>query len=104
MKKIKADISLGATKKEREEEVTKIKKIQRLLVQFNLSAFAFDPGVRCLKLYNKVSSNGYGPEYVDFDGETWKWLEPLLKELVRWRKYGESFNINMKYRRKYGGA
>lgn len=89
MKKQKADISLGATEKEREEEVTKIKKIQRLLVHFNLSAFAFDPGVKCLRLYTKVSSKGYGPEYVDFDGETWKWIEPLLRELLKYRRKHE---------------
>ena len=98
MKKIKADISLGATQKEREEVVKRLNKTQKLLRHFGLESFAYDPGVRCFVL-------GDGKKMVDFDESTWEWLEPLLKELVKWRKYGEwkygkVFIKNMKIRRR----
>jgi hypothetical protein len=101
MKKIKADISLGATPKEREDVAKRYMKIQRLLIHFDLNAFAFDPGVKCLIMYEKLSM-GERANYIDFDGETWKFMEPLLKELVQWREYGKKFNMYMskKERRK----
>lgn len=83
--------------------VARIVKTQKLLLHFELSAYVFDPGIKCLVLYDKLSINGHGPRYVDFDGSTWEWLEPLLRELVKWREYGNRFNMSMrsKERRKY---
>lgn len=83
MKKIKADISLGATPKEREDAVKRFMKIQKLLLHFNLSAFAFDPGVKCVIMYDKII---HGAKFVDFDGDTWEFMEPLFKELLRYRR------------------
>jgi len=83
MKKIKADISLGATEKEREREVKKIHNIQRLFKHFGVEAFAFDPGVRCCQT-GKVSYR-----ILDFDAFEWEWLEPLLKELLMYRRKHE---------------
>jgi hypothetical protein len=96
MKKIKADVSLGNTNKEREDVVKRFMKMQKLLRHFEVEAFAFDPGVRCYVL-------GDGVKQVDIpDRDTWEWLEPLLKELVQWREYGKKFNMYMskKERRK----
>lgn len=81
MKKIKADISLGATQKEREDVIKEYMKIQKLLLHFKLSAFAFDPGVKCLVLYEKLC-DGEKANYITFDEETWEFIEPLLKELA----------------------
>jgi len=98
MKKQKADISLGDTEKERDEVVKRIAKIQKLMKQFDMAAYAFDPGVRCLE--DKVIKE---KKVIDFDGDTWAFTEPLLRELVQWREYGKKFNMYMgkKERRKY---
>jgi len=96
MKKRKADISLGSTEKEREAVVRRIKKIQKLMRNFELDAFAFDPGVRCYA----PGSSKYSYKIVDIDENVWCFIEPLLIELVKWRKYGEKFGMN--WRRKYG--
>jgi len=106
MKKIKADISLGNTKKEREDALKRMKKAQKLLLHFNLSAFAFDHGVKCLILHNRLHYIVDIARYVEFDKETWEFMEPLFKELVQWREYGKKFNMYMsnKERRKYEGV
>lgn len=62
--------------------VNKVKKIQKLLLHFGLSAFAYDPGVKCLVLGDK----SFQVRYVDFDGSTWEFVEPLLRELLMYRK------------------
>lgn len=65
-----------------EEEVRYIKKTKRLLKEFNITPYAFFPGVLCFM-------EGHGNNYIDFDESTWKFVEPLLKELVKYRKkYG----------------
>lgn len=87
---IKADISLGNTKKEREEVVKRINRTQRLFKQFGVQVYAFDPGVRCY-----ILGIGGPKADLDFGGNEWKWLEPLLKELVQWRGYGKKFNMYM---------
>ena len=55
--------------------VRKIKKIERLMQHFDATAFAFKPGVRCY-------IPGDGNWFIDFDKPTWKFIEPLLKELL----------------------
>ena len=88
MSKRKPDISLAGTPKEREAIVRQIAKTKKLLKHFGIQAFAFDPGVRCFV-------QGHGNKYIDFDGDTWEFIEPLLKELVQWREYGKKFNMFM---------
>jgi hypothetical protein len=83
MKKQKADISLGNTKKERDEVVERGTKIQKLLKHFNVGIFAFDPGVRGSIL------DGQHKRIVDFDGDTWSFIEPLLRELLKYRRKDE---------------
>lgn len=64
------------------QEIKEIRKTQKLLKHFDLTAYAFNPGVRCFL-------EGHGDNYIDFDGDTWEFVEPLLKELVKYRKkYG----------------
>jgi len=90
MKKQKADISLGATEKEREDVVRRYLKIQKLLKHFGVEAYAFDPGVRCM-IPEVGKSRGYYKEgTLDFGEYEWKWLEPLLRELLRYRRKYES--------------
>lgn len=95
----KADISLGATARERKEALNRIKRITRLLLRFDIQAFAFGPGVRGYII-------GHGTDIVDFDETTLKYMTPLLKELVKWREYGKKFNMYMskEERRKYGSS
>jgi hypothetical protein len=50
------------------------------LRHFGVEALVFDPGVRCYQIEN----GSYRILY--FDTFEWEWLEPLLKELVKWRK------------------
>lgn len=88
MSKRKPDISLGATARERKEVVDRIKKITRLLLRFNIQAFAFGPGVRGYII-------GHGTDVVDFDETTLKYMTPLLKELIKWREYGKKLNVYM---------
>lgn len=70
------------------EIVRRINSVKKLLRQFDVEAYAFDPGVRCFV-------KGHRDKYIDFDGSTWEFIEPLLRELIKWRKYGEKFNIFM---------
>lgn len=93
MSKRKPDVSLAATEKEREAVVRRIRKVQRLLRQYDVEANMFDPGVRGYVI-------GDGRARIDLDGDTWAWLEPLLKELVKWRKYGKNFIKDMKVKRR----
>lgn len=59
-----------------------IKKTKKLLDNFGLCAFMYDPGVKSFVV-------GHGSWDVEFDGPTWKFVEPLLKELIKYRnKYG----------------
>lgn len=88
MSKRKPDVSLAATEKEREAVVRRIRKVQRLLRQYDVEANMFDPGVRGYVI-------GDGRARVDLDGDTWAWLEPLLKELVKWREYGKTWGVCM---------
>lgn len=66
--------------------VDRVNKTQRLLLHFGLSAFAYDPGVKCLVLGDK----SFQVRYVDFDASTWEWLEPLLRELLMYRRKYET--------------
>lgn len=65
-------------KKIEEKEIKRLKNIQRLLLKFDVQAYAFDPGVRGYVI-------GHGTDVIHFDGVTWKYMEPLLKELVKLR-------------------
>ena len=72
--------------KEEEKEVRYIKRTKRLFKQFGYVPFAYYPGVRCFM-------EGHGNKYIDFDDNTWDFVEPLLKELVKYRnKYGTNTN------------
>lgn len=64
-----------------EEVVKKIQKTQKLLNQFGAKAYAFDPGVRCY-----IEGIGDPRGDLDFGSTEWEWLEPLLQELVQFRK------------------
>lgn len=65
-----------------EEEVKEIRKTQKLLKHFGLTAYAFNPGVRCFV-------EGDGVKYVGFDDPTWEFVEGILRELIKYRnKYG----------------
>lgn len=65
--------------KEKETIVKKIEKTQKVLKHFGVQAYAFDPGVRCFV-------EGHGNKYLEFDDETWEFIEPLLKELIKYRR------------------
>lgn len=83
MKKQKADISLGDTKKERDKVVEWITKTQKLLKHFDVEAFAFDPGVRGSIVDDQRK------RIIDFDEDTWSFIEPLLRELLKYRRKDE---------------
>lgn len=65
------------TKEDKKLEL-KICRIKKLLKNFDLYAFGFDPVVRCYIL-------GDGVKRVVFDETTWEFIEPLLRELVKLR-------------------
>lgn len=67
------------TKKQEKELVDRLNKTQKLLKQFGLDAYAYDPGVLCVP-----SELAGSPRYnatINFGDNEWKWLEPLLREL-----------------------
>lgn len=66
--------------------VKRIQKTQKLLSKFGLKAYAFDPGVACYVIEEINGRKPYSNSNIEFNGATWKWLEPLLKELVKLRK------------------
>lgn len=70
------------TKEEEKEKVRYIKSTKRLFKQFGYVPFAYYPGVRCFM-------EGHGSKYIDFDDNTWEFVQPLLKELVKYRKERE---------------
>jgi hypothetical protein len=73
----------GQTDKQIVERIT---KIQKLLAHFDVKAYAFDPGVRC---YTIEPFLNYTTCSLNFGHNEWKWLEPLLIELIHYRReYG----------------
>lgn len=71
------------TKKQEKEIVARIDNTQKLLKQFGLNAYAFDPGVRCTPV--KLAGSPRYDDALDFGWNEWTWLEPLLRELLKLR-------------------
>lgn len=67
--------------------VARMKEIRELIAEFGLTLRGFDPGVTAsFKDNPAIRGRGYWGEAVSFDTNEWKWLEPLLKELLEYRK------------------
>lgn len=66
--------------------VKRIQKTQKLLSKFGLKAYAFDPGVACYVIEEINGRKPHSNSNIEFNSDTWKWLEPLLKELVQLRR------------------
>lgn len=75
------------TKKEERALTLRLNKTRDLLKEFGVIPYAYDPGVRCY--VGNVEGDQFAP-VVDFDEETWAWLEPLLQELRMYRKASAS--------------
>ena len=68
--------------KKEKKIILDIKKTEKLLGHFGLCPYACNPGVESFVIGNRCWT-------VDFDGPTWKFVEPLLRELLKYRnKYG----------------
>jgi len=61
--------------------VIRIRKIQKLLKQFDVQAYAFDPGV-----IGQYRIDSVHVADLSFGYYEWKWLEPLLRELLMYRR------------------
>jgi hypothetical protein len=73
------------------EIVKRVNTTRRLLAEFGLRAYAYDPGVLC-----KDASGAT----VDLDGAIWRWVEPLLKELRRYRAAPPSASLRAEEEKK----
>jgi len=82
--------------KKKEITINRIRKSQKLLRQFGVKAYAFDSGIKGY-IIEVPDRQGYR-SYIDFDESTWEWVELLLKELLKWRKYGKSFGMDFSER------
>jgi hypothetical protein len=69
---------------EEKDFIARHKSTKKLLKQFGLEPYAYDPGVRCTPI--KRSGSPRFEDICDFGENEWKWLAPLLRELVRLRK------------------
>ena len=96
MSKQKPDVSLGP---DDAKIVARLNKTQKLLRYFEVEACAFDPGVVGFIKGKEGEIN----RRLNFEQYEWEFIEPLLIELIQWRKYGEKFSMFMstKERRKY---
>lgn len=83
MSKIKIQDASVYKNQTNKQIVTRIKKIQELLSHFKVKAYAFDPGVAC---YYKINGLIIHETHMSFGDTEWRWLEPLLMELLEYRK------------------
>lgn len=80
----------SAEKEEAHKVIAEARYLRRLLKEFGATLVSFDPGATA-RLPGNPRGTGYWHESLSFSEAEWKWLEPLLQELLFYRLYVRHF-------------